>query len=343
MYVPAKGGQDAIAASREQIKLARRGDTSVVELSVSQIREQMSLAVDRVMTEGALYDRDLAALALKQAQGDIAEAVFLLRAHRATLRRFGDTSPLNLQAMERSRRISATNKEIPGGQILGATYDYTHRLLDFSLLSPSESPAPIEAENTENLATAPSHDALSDLEAIMLPRCADTADAIDISRIPTRPPYTASETLGHLVRGEEGFLTGLAYVRLRKAGAAHPYVADLGAGSVEVIVDLEDIGVAVSIGEIDLTTCIVVAPVHSGRESHVSTGFGFAFGRNERKAVSMATVDQAMKSGLDPEYVLAHSDSVEASGYVSHLKLPHYADFQADLDAIHKARRADND
>ena len=35
------------------------------------------------------------------------------------------------------RRISASFKDIPGGQILGASYDYTHRLLDFDLLEES--------------------------------------------------------------------------------------------------------------------------------------------------------------------------------------------------------------
>ena len=43
------------------------------------------LAVDRVMSEGSLYDRELAALAIKQARGDLIEAIFLLRAFRATL------------------------------------------------------------------------------------------------------------------------------------------------------------------------------------------------------------------------------------------------------------------
>jgi len=33
------------------------------------------------------------------------------------------------------RRISAAFKDIPGGQILGPTYDYTHRLLDFDIIN----------------------------------------------------------------------------------------------------------------------------------------------------------------------------------------------------------------
>ena len=32
--------------------------------------------------------------------------------------------------------------------------------------------------------------------------------------------------------------------------------------------------------------------------------------------------------------MLSHSDNVQATGFVEHLKLPHYVDFQAELDLI---------
>ena len=85
------------------------------------------------MSEGSLYDRELAALAIKQARGDLIEAIFLLRAYRTTLARFGFAEPLDTGAMATRRRISATFKDVPGGQVLGPTFDYTHRLLDFAL------------------------------------------------------------------------------------------------------------------------------------------------------------------------------------------------------------------
>ena len=106
---------------------------SVAELSVAQIREQLALAVNRVMAEGSLYDPDLAALAIKQARGDLIEAIFLIRAYRTTLPRFGASAPVDTGAMACDRRISATFKDAPGGQVLGPTFDYTHRLLDFAL------------------------------------------------------------------------------------------------------------------------------------------------------------------------------------------------------------------
>ena len=99
MYVAVKGGEKAIRNAHALLAEKRRGDTRVPEVGTDQIREQLSLAVDRVMAEGSLYDRDLAALAVKQARGDLVEAVFLLRAYRTTLPRFGGTLPVDTLPM----------------------------------------------------------------------------------------------------------------------------------------------------------------------------------------------------------------------------------------------------
>src|SRR5499426_2811653 len=133
MHVAVKGGERAIEEAHRLLARERRGDPAVLELTLEQIEEQLGFAVDRVMSEGSLYDRRLAALAIKQAAGDLIEAVFLIRAYRTTLPRFGATQPIDTSAMTVRRRISATFKDLPGGQILGPTFDYTHRLLDFSL------------------------------------------------------------------------------------------------------------------------------------------------------------------------------------------------------------------
>ena len=129
MYVAVKGGEKAIENAHRLLAHERRGDTAIPELSLEQIQQQLTLAVDRVMTEGSLYDRELAALAIRQARGDLIEAIFLLRAFRATLPRFGASQPVDTTAMTVHRRVSATFKDVPGGQVLGATFDYTHRLL----------------------------------------------------------------------------------------------------------------------------------------------------------------------------------------------------------------------
>lgn len=59
MYVAVKGGEKAIKAAHQLQAQKRRGDTSINELSVTQIREQLSGSVDRVINEGGIYDKIL--------------------------------------------------------------------------------------------------------------------------------------------------------------------------------------------------------------------------------------------------------------------------------------------
>src|SRR5262245_10147415 len=142
MYVAVKGGETAIRNAHKLLAAKRRGDASVPGLRLDQIVEQLALAVDRVMAEGSLYDAELAALAIKQARGDMIEAIFLVRAYRTTLPRFGYTRPVETANMAIERRISATFKDLPGGQLLGPTFDYTHRLLDPDLAADKPAEAP---------------------------------------------------------------------------------------------------------------------------------------------------------------------------------------------------------
>jgi len=132
-YVAVKGGSEAIENAAKLLHFERiRGSSR--PLQVPQIREQLSFLVDRVMGEGSLYAPDLAALAIKQSAGDTFEASFMLRAYRATQPRVGHSLQCDTTGMRVIRRISAAFKEVPGGQILGPTSDYTLRLLDFELL-----------------------------------------------------------------------------------------------------------------------------------------------------------------------------------------------------------------
>jgi alpha-D-ribose 1-methylphosphonate 5-triphosphate synthase subunit PhnI len=89
MYVAVKGGERAISNAHRLLAHKRRGRKTVPELSALQISEQLGRAVDRVMAEGSLYDPELAAIAIKQACGDLIEAIFLVRAYRTTLPRLG--------------------------------------------------------------------------------------------------------------------------------------------------------------------------------------------------------------------------------------------------------------
>ena len=141
MYVAVKGGERAIDNAHRYLADERRGDRSVPEITSEQIDGQLTLAVDRTMAEGSLYDRPLAATAIKQARGDLIEAIFLVRAYRTTMPRFAASVPIDTERMTVKRRISATFKDLPGGQVLGPTFDYTHRLIDTAASADALSPA----------------------------------------------------------------------------------------------------------------------------------------------------------------------------------------------------------
>jgi alpha-D-ribose 1-methylphosphonate 5-triphosphate synthase subunit PhnI len=351
MYVAVKGGEQAIDAALEMLARARRGEAEVPEISVAQIDSQLALAVDRVMTEGSLHDRELAALAVKQARGDLVEAIFLLRAYRTTLPRFGFSVPIDTGGMAPMRRISAALKDLPGGQILGPTFDYTHRLLDFSLLDQAApttgAPPPSGGEHPPGMPRV--SDLLGD-EGLIEPASAVGGEAVDITRDPMLHPAPRDARLQALARGDEGFLLALAYSTQRGYGNNHPFAGEIRFGEVRVEVMIEELGFAVEIGDIEVTECEMINQFKGGNgiPPQFTRGYGLAFGHGERKAMAMALVDRALRAeefgeevrapAQDQEFVLAHCDNVDASGFVQHLKLPHYVDFQAELLAVRALR-----
>ncbi|MGE4278379.1 MAG: carbon-phosphorus lyase complex subunit PhnI [Magnetospirillum sp.] len=351
MYVAVKGGEKAIDNAHALMADGRRGDENVAELSLEQISGQLSLAVERVMTEGSVYDRDLAALALKQAQGDAVEAIFLLRAYRTTLPRFGSSLPVETGAMAIRRRISAAFKDLPGGQILGPTYDYTHRLLDFALAAEGGDRPPV-AENAE-----PVEDSMPRVTDVLghqglIETSGEGAEMPgDLTRQPLNYPAGRDLRLQNLARADEGFVLALAYSSQRGYGNTHPFAGEIRMGEVAVELVPEELGFAIEIGEITLTECQMVNQFKGSKTvpPQFTRGYGISFGQCERKAMAMALVDRTLRAedlgelvtnpAQDQEFVLSHSDNVEASGFVQHLKLPHYVDFQSELEMIRRLRR----
>src|SRR5262245_23193107 len=226
MYVAVKGGEAAIDAAHRLLANDRRGDAAVPPLALEQIDGQLRLAVDRVMAEGALYDRRLAALAVKQAAGDLVEAIFLLRAYRTTLPRFAVSEPLDTADMAVDRRISAIFKDVPGGQFLGPTFDYTHRLLDFAPAADEEARAPA-TEQGGDASALPRVTALLEAEGLIEREVANPDQAVgDITREPPTYPATRDVRLQALARGDEGFLLALAYSTQRGYGRNHPFAGE---------------------------------------------------------------------------------------------------------------------
>ncbi|MCA1398735.1 carbon-phosphorus lyase complex subunit PhnI [Bradyrhizobium sp. BRP56] len=351
MYVAVKGGERAIENAHRLLAHERRGDRDVPEVTLAQISEQLALGVDRVMTEGSLYDRELAALAIKQARGDMIEAIFLVRAFRATLPRFGATEPVNTGEMQVRRRISSTFKDVPGGQILGPTFDYTHRLLDPQLAEGFVPEQPETAEASQ-AATPRVTDILGRDGLIESSPQADSDTPVgDLTREPLSFPADRDLRLQNLARGDEGFLLALGYSTQRGYGRNHPFACEIRFGEVEVEFFAEDAGFAVPLGSIELTECQMVNQFKgSTTEAPCFTrGYGLAFGQSERKTMSMALVDRALRArelgeeaaapAQDEEFVMSHSDNVQSTGFVEHLKLPHYVDFQSELGLLRKLRQ----
>ena len=350
MYVAVKGGEAAISNAHQLLADRRRGDRSVPAMTIEQIVEQLGLAVDRVMSEGSLYDKELAALAFKQARGDMIEAIFLLRAYRTTLPRFGYSNPIDTGNMLIERRISATYKDLPGGQLLGPTFDYTHRLLDPELMGDEavDEPQSREAE----ISHTPRVSEILDQEGLIegdgeLP---DDHQTGDLTREPMEFPMTRDVRLQALSRGDEGFLLALGYSTQRGYARSHPFAGEIRIGEVEVEIDVPELGFTVALGRIRVTECQMINQFQGSAKQppQFTRGYGLVFGQSERKAMAMSLVDRTLRAtelgedltapAQDEEFVISHSDNVQATGFVEHLKLPHYVDFQAELDLVRRMR-----
>lgn len=353
MYVAVKGGEAAIASAHAWLAELRRGDPALPPIDTAQIREQLALSVARVMAEGSLYDPDLAARAIAQARGDLIEAVFLIRALRTTLPRFGASTPIETGAMACIRRISATFKDAPGGQVLGPTFDYTHRLLDFAppRTEPASAAPPADAADAEPAHKPRILDFL-DAEGLIQPEPADDAPPPDLTREPLELPAARALRLQALARADEGFLLALGYSTQRGYGRTHAFVGELRIGLVAVCLDIPELGFAIEVAEIELTECETVNQFQGSKSepAQFTRGYGLVFGQSERKAIAMALVDRALRwqelgedfvgaPAQDQEFVLAHADNIQATGFVEHIKLPHYVDFQAELELVRKLRR----
>jgi alpha-D-ribose 1-methylphosphonate 5-triphosphate synthase subunit PhnI len=349
-YVAVKGGEQAIEAAHAWRAEARRGDPARPALDPAQIEGQLGRAVERVMAEGSLYDRALAALAIAQAEGDLIEAAFLLRAYRTTLPRFGTSLPLDTATMAIRRRISAIFKDLPGGQVLGPTTDYTHRLLDFGLMDGAPPPAAPVAE--ADPAPMPWVADILAAEGLIRPEPAAAGDPADLTRAPPAHPLPRDARLQGLARGDEGFLLGMGYSTQRGYGGSHPFAGEIRMGAVAVEIVPEELGFAIDIGEIVLTECQMVNQFKGSKTEppRFTTGYGLAFGQADRRAMAMALLDRALQArelgedatapAQDAEFVLSHADNIEATGFVEHLKLPHYVDFQSEIEAVRRMRAA---
>lgn len=364
-YVAIKGGAQAIEQSKALFEVLRtqQGEPGT-PLDTDTITKQLRLLHARVISEGGVYHPQLAALAIKQSQGDTLEAAFALRAHRSTQARLAETQTLDTTRMRLTRRISAAFKDIPGGQMLGAGTDYHLRLMRMDLLD--ESPERFRALAAQWFADADPEDVPESFpkvldglraEGLLPPPDAGRGERtpFDITREPLVFPVSRSATLASLSRAEQGSLLAMAYSNMRGYGDVHPTVAELRVGYLPVTLPHPVTGEETEIGEVEITECEVVAMYEGNTDTGkrgargkptFTLGYGACFGHNEVKAISMAILDRALQRGddgarhpsEDAEFVLLHIDGIDSMGFCTHYKMPHYVTFQSDMDRLRATR-----
>lgn len=362
-YLAVKGTEEAVAAAR------RLAAPTGGQETVDSLLAHLPLAVDEIQAEAGLYAPRLAAVALVQARGDVTEAAFLLRAFRSTLPR---TEPARAASedLRPVRRISSAFRDLPGGQVLGATGDYGLRLLDLDI-----DRRPAAGPSVEPRRQAPTPEGTGEPEkqgapeqSVRLPKVADllreagvlaavpdspSPEADDITRVSLRFPASRSARLQALTRGQSGAMTSFAYANLRGYGPFHPTLGELRVGSLPLTVRHPRTGEPATVGEVTVTEAEAVGQKPNQEGDTIGMGYGCVFGRSERKSIAMAVLD-AVLSGLnddapfesplaDEEFVLSHVDGIESSGFVEHLKLPHEVTFASDIDRVRSVQEQKED
>lgn len=338
-YVAIKGGEEAIKNS-----LAFYDDFIKEQIKTKEIENSLRFAVDKVMSEGSLYSKSLAATAIKRSGGDLLNAAFFLRAHRSSCARAGIAKTINTDAMRLIRRISAAFKDIKGGQILGPSNDYQVKLI---LKRVRDKTLWKDFEMHDIFASS----ALKPLRDRNLVKVLQKDENVaDITRVFPTPPYPRSAMMQIMSRGESGSMLGFAYTSMRGYGDVHPTIGDLRLGRADVIFQHPFTHNDTKIAEIELSACETVATFEKQEngETKLTTGFGCCFGFNETKVISMSILDAAL---YNPSYTLGsggiasnfeiianHIDGIESMGFTNHYKLPHYVTFQTDLQVFHQAK-----
>ncbi|MFK0207011.1 carbon-phosphorus lyase complex subunit PhnI [Agrobacterium sp. NPDC090283] len=337
-YVATRGGERAI----EQAENLFRDDLGpITRARIDAVRQGLPYLIDRVMGEASLYEPDLAALAIAQAGGEIYEAVLLLRAYRTTQPRLAVCEPVAQTDLFTLRRISAAFKDIPGGQILGPTLDYSHRLLQVGVLMGEDyTPDPVIPATEPAPATQPSLAAWQKAQGLIkdYPSEAIAPDDIpDLTRQPLLFPAERAHKLQSLARADTGGTLALGYATMRGYGDVHPTVNELRLAEAPVRLR-HPRGTVFSAGRVRVSQTEVITKTHE-----LQLGFSATFGWNEVKVIAAATLDIASSQpnahpASNEEFVLYHTEPVESSGFCIHFKLPHYVTFQSSLDAIRRVK-----
>jgi alpha-D-ribose 1-methylphosphonate 5-triphosphate synthase subunit PhnI len=338
-YVAARGGEAAILQA-EAFYRELLGELNLE--TVQNIQHKLPHLLDRVMGEASLYAPELAALAIAQTGGELYEAVLLLRAYRSTQPRLAYAQPLEQGQVQTVRRVSAAFKDIPGGQVLGPTLDYSHRVLRLEVLRGERLPSAVQPAPQ---AANPYFPALADWQrqaGLLPPTQAETtapSEIPDITREPLLFPASRAHKLQSLARGDTGGILALGYANMRGYGAVHPTINEVRLGYADVVVEHPSTGAAFSLGRVRVSSSEIVTNFGGNpQDPRLELGFSATLGWNEVKTIAASMLDLSMEKSnhpsQTPEFVLYHTEPVEGSGFCIHFKLPHYVTFQSSLEAM---------
>ncbi|XOB60597.1 carbon-phosphorus lyase complex subunit PhnI [Campylobacterota bacterium DY0563] len=342
-YYAVKGGEKAIENS---LDFYAQTTQKAKDLDDELLIEGLTFSIDKVISEGSLYSKKLASKAIKRSAGDLLNASFFIRAHRSSCQRVGECKTLDTNEMKLTRRVSSAFKDIEGGQLLGASNDYEIKLL----IDTKEKELDFEEfSKKENIIKSALTPLRNDNLIKKLPK---EEKPWDITRTFPSSPYPRSSILQVMSRGESGSLLGFSYTSMRGYGDVHPTIGDLRVGDLDIKFTHPFSKKEVKIGSIEATAveCVGTFNKDENGDTKLTTGFGFCFGKNETKAISMSIIDLTLYNSsysvgteqivaADFEMMMHHVDGIESFGFCNHYKLPHYVTFQTDYQIFKSAQK----
>ena len=194
-------------------------------------------------------------------------------------------------------------------------------------------------------------------EGLVRPAQAEPTEPFDITRDAIRFPAPRSARLQAMARGETGFIVAMGYSAQRGYGAGHPTIAELRSGELPIQIQHPLTHDPVTLGAVSLTEVEAINHTSGGMGATIVSGdeaprralrprlrrlLRAARAQGDRHGDHRCQHEHPRQRGpaADEEFVLMHCDALESSGFVEHIKLPHYVTFQSTLDRVRFRRLA---
>jgi len=152
----------------------------------------------------------------------------------------------------------------------------------------------------------------------------DPAGLPDVTREPIAFPAPREHRLQSLARADTGGVLALGYASMRGYGLTHPTVNELKLAYADVRLRHPITGEPFSVGRVRLSQCEVVT-TFAHEQAKLGLGFAATMGWNEVKTMAASMLDMEMDRtdghpAHSDEFVLYHTEPVEASGFCSSLQ-----------------------